>query len=41
MRLASASITVPMSRLLRAASDDRRLRITTQSTGLPPWMARS
>jgi len=40
MRLASASITVPMSRLLRAANDDRRLRITTQSTGRAPCTAR-
>jgi hypothetical protein len=36
MRLASASITVLMSRLLRAAIDDRRLRITIQSTGRWP-----
>jgi len=40
MRLASESMTAPMSRLLRAAIADRRLRITHQSTGRPPCTAR-
>jgi len=33
-------MTLAMSRLLRAASDDRRLRITIQSTGRAPCTAR-